>query len=545
MTTTRKPTRRTAGKPAASQAAATATAPPAAPADPNAVWVRMYGNILGDCFLLRFPGRDRTVYVMIDCGILQGMPEAKATASAIVQDVLATTGGRLDVLAVTHEHWDHLSGFQQAEDLFDRFEEIGELWLGWTENERDEQARRLRGSRTDAMTALARSFTILERRAGEAADEADADEAEAAPGREFAAFGGLAGFLGWDGEAPSLTKSETILAKLKAKAKSIRYWEPGRGPVPLPGCDGAAVYVLGPPRSEAALRRSAPTRSGREVYELRGDDGEADWFVAATAAIDRSAPLDADTLERLKMTLPFDLKLLNIIGNDSPLAGLRRNATDPEDQAFFDKLYEDPENAWRRIDEDWLGTAETLALKLDSDTNNTSLVLAFEVGKPGEGRILLFPGDAQVGNWESWFTLEWPAPQAGQPPLTAKDLLERTVLYKVGHHGSHNATLRDKGLELMTSRDLVAMIPVVEEFAVNKKRWKMPFASLLARLEEKTCGRVIRGDRTKAELAQGIGAAGRLTAEDREAFLAAVRDGDASGADRRPLYVEYQLSRSA
>jgi hypothetical protein len=32
-------------------------------------------------------------------------------------------------------------------------------------------------------------------------------------------------------------------------------------------------------------------------------------------------------------------------------------------------------------------------------------VLAFELAS--EGEVLLFPGDAQVGNWLSWETLEW------------------------------------------------------------------------------------------------------------------------------------------
>jgi hypothetical protein len=41
--------------------------------------------------------------------------------------------------------------------------------------------------------------------------------------------------------------------------------------------------------------------------------------------------------------------------------------------------------------------AETLALKLDSETNNTRLDLAFEWPTP-DSRIFLFPGDAQVGN---------------------------------------------------------------------------------------------------------------------------------------------------
>ena len=41
-----------------------------------------------------------------------------------------------------------------------------------------------------------------------------------------------------------------------------------------------------------------------------------------------------------------------------------------------------------------------LALKLDSDTNNTSLVTGFQLEE--SNKVLLFPGDAQVGNWLSW-----------------------------------------------------------------------------------------------------------------------------------------------
>ncbi len=43
------------------------------------------------------------------------------------------------------------------------------------------------------------------------------------------------------------------------------------------------------------------------------------------------------------------------------------------------------------------------------------------------------------------------------------------MLYKVGHHGSHNATLRAKGLELMQSSALIALIPVDHNEAVKKR----------------------------------------------------------------------------
>src|SRR5262249_3644383 len=164
----------------------------------------------------------------------------------------------------------------------------------------------------------------------------------------------------------------------------------------------------------------------------------------------------------------------------------------PEEAARWPLLrrYADADGRWRRIDDDWLNTAEQLALHLDSDTNNTSLALAFELS-PGGG-VLLFPGDAQVGNWLSWEKCSWPG--AGGAAVTAADLLRRTVLYKGGHHPSHNATLRAGGLELMDSPDLVALVPVDREMALRKGWAGMPFPPLLSRLQERARGRVLRGD---------------------------------------------------
>ncbi len=104
-------------------------------------------------------------------------------------------------------------------------------------------------------------------------------------------------------------------------------------------------------------------------------------------------------------------------------------------------------------------------------------------------------GDAQIDNWESWKAVSFSLPDGAGPTrtVTSKDLLERTVFYKVGHHGSHNATHRAEGLELMTSPDLVAMIPVNHQTA-KKKKWNMPFPPLLKRLTEKCRSRVIRQD---------------------------------------------------
>lgn len=62
---------------------------------------------------------------------------------------------------------------------------------------------------------------------------------------------------------------------------------------------------------------------------------------------------------------------------------------------------------------------------LDDALNNTSVILLFSIN----GRGFLFPGDAQWENWE--FALN-------QPEYVEK--LRSVELYKVGHHGSLNAT---------------------------------------------------------------------------------------------------------
>ena len=62
---------------------------------------------------------------------------------------------------------------------------------------------------------------------------------------------------------------------------------------------------------------------------------------------------------------------------------------------------------------------------LDQQMNNTSVILIFQVRK----KLLLFPGDAQIENWEYALVRR-----------STKALLRNVDLYKVGHHGSRNAT---------------------------------------------------------------------------------------------------------
>ena len=66
---------------------------------------------------------------------------------------------------------------------------------------------------------------------------------------------------------------------------------------------------------------------------------------------------------------------------------------------------------------------------LDKAMNNTSVILLFEIA----GRAFLFPGDAQIENW--LYALKHAHDRDEKLAL-----LRRVELYKVGHHGSLNAT---------------------------------------------------------------------------------------------------------
>jgi len=58
----------------------------------------------------------------------------------------------IDLLVITHEHYDHLSGFQA---LLDTGVTIGELWMAWTEDPTDSQAQALQDAFGKGRKALA------------------------------------------------------------------------------------------------------------------------------------------------------------------------------------------------------------------------------------------------------------------------------------------------------------------------------------------------------------------------------------------------------
>ena len=445
------------------------------------VRVRMYRQGLGDCFLLTFPREgNHPFHMLIDCGALGRDKQFMTSIVEHIRDtVRAENGGgkaKLDLVVATHEHKDHLSGFNQARDVFNNDFDIGGVWLGWTENLNKPEIRAIKQARKKAIAKLQAALK---------------SPLAAAP-----ALQGVAQVLGFSEDEDSTGAGRIAEAleylKLRGKAaENIEYLKPGCDPLELDGVKGVRVYVLGPPEDPILLKTSQATaemKSQDLIYHLAaiGDAG-MDALGAAVATLTGATAGDGERYFPFSDEHRIPRSSPNQFGQPGPSPYFAII------EDFVSKTYDDPNQSWRQIEDDWVAAFGELALDLDNDTNNTSLVLAFEFVKKGE--VLLFVGDAQVGNWQSWERVRFDVPGRAKP-MPALELLGRTVFYKVGHHCSHNATLKKGGLELMNRDDLVAFIPLDEATAKNQgtKGWEMPAPALLKALKEKTAERVVISD---------------------------------------------------
>ena len=456
-------------KPAASQ-----PTPPAAASLPK-VRVRMYRQGPGDCFLLTFNPGDNEKHILVDCGTL-GATTTGIKLPEVVADIDKTTNGHLHLVIATHQHQDHLSGFPQISDQFSptKNKQIDQVWLAWTEDPNDQLAKQLGKARDDMAIAVKSAAQAMRATGG---DTAAADAVDSLLGF----FGDTSiklGVAGVEGAtfAAAARNSMDVVRGLVAKPE---YRNPGEAAIQPDWLQGFRFYVLGPPRNMDAIHDTGEHGSS-ELYALTALTRAA----LSSEYPGKSAPLPTDDSSPQG---PFDQRY-------------RLARTDAFIVRSFGKTYFAPAEAWRTVDTDWLNGSSALAIRLDSFTNNTSLAIAIE--RIADGKVLLFPGDAQEGNWLSWHgpSAKWEVtkPDGTTTTVVAKDLLGRTVFYKVGHHSSHNATAKGKGLEMMTAQsELTAFIPVDRQVALGRSpagTWKMPARQLYRALLDKCQGRVVRSD---------------------------------------------------
>ncbi len=337
----------------------------------GAVSIRMYRGLLGDFFLVRHAAGGRVFKMLIDCGVLQRIGTAEAKPSTTlgrarivdnVTDFMTETGGEVDLVVATHEHYDHLSGFILASEKFKNFK-IGKVWMAWTEDRADKIANGYRNKTKKALAALAglalnpvlapdsdamQTVNNLLQFYGEKANVRDQALGVAKPEA--------------DGKLSGNASCEAVLDWLRkrAGAANVSFLKPGE--VVRWGVDDAfRAYVLGPPRDDKLLRKLNPSKEDSEVYLARREEvflarSEDVEMVAGLAAIygNRGAEIDEKDqpfTRKYQHPYPADEN-----GADDKKGRVKLAPRSPDDEIA--KLYTSQPD--RCIDDEWLGSAESL-----------------------------------------------------------------------------------------------------------------------------------------------------------------------------------------
>ncbi len=130
-----------------------------------------------------------------------------------------------------------------------------------------------------------------------------------------------------------------------------------------------------------------------------------------------------------------------------------------------------------RLQRQQLASLLRIVRTVDDALNNTSVILLIDAGE----KRLLFPGDAQIENW-SWALREAPG------SASLRQLLGRVDLYKVGHHGSRNATPRSLFRlwgDDPSGRAMVGLMSTMTGVHGRSEATRVPRATLVAALERR------------------------------------------------------------
>jgi hypothetical protein len=372
------------------------------------VTIRMYCHGFGDCFLLTFDNRGTPYRILIDCGMLTGNSNTLKTAIRNIHDELRLPDGKqskIDVVVQTHEHKDHISGFNLRDEagnlLWDSIK-VGQVWQAWTEDPDHCLASELKEKQLKKKKALDKALELyLENitsghHVSLMADQYNGDIYLAAEQRyanalkQLLEFNHTADEVRTNNEPGRRSQSFTKKKPSRRTVKNamdyfserdpnekivIKYFRPGDlvGKNET-GLHGVKFYVLGPPEDYKKLRVMDDPKH-EEMY-LEGHGPSENFFMALTGDNDGS----------IEHVSPFSKKyfyreedLKNGKASLSSLQGDTRKKTKKAKASDVFDSYYDEDQAWRQIDIDWLHNTGLLALHLDSYTNNTSLVLAIEL----------------------------------------------------------------------------------------------------------------------------------------------------------------------
>lgn len=387
--------------------------------------IRMYRVGFGDFFLVTIPTRSGDRYILIDCGVFKGRSGTGDIGSIVeaVEDMYKTTKGKLALVIMTHRHADHIAGFSKAE----RFKDFtaGMVWMPYWEQFNDPQdsakafaldsakAFGLDSAKESAKDSaynlqldiqqLAENLAIQFRgRDDDTAKEALAQLGNATGIEDFNAVATIKRRGGSNAKALDLLKNH-----LGDNGKKVRYYAANDIAELPPELEGLTATILGPPPQKA--------KPFMALTDLKKGIGQ--YLDSVT-----------DSENGPKAIQPFPSEWF---------AEVKKEYEPQNEKLEYPIDYEQVKTFVESAQPDMLAAA---AGKIETFLNNQSLVVLFEFG----GKKLLFAGDAQAGNWEYWlYKMDGPIKdptKAGDLVEASKELLQTIDFYKVGHHGSTNAT---------------------------------------------------------------------------------------------------------
>jgi hypothetical protein len=381
-------------------------------AEPTRLTIRMYQVGFGDCFLVTFhyrpeDGSDR--HILIDFGSKaapKGVSRAKRMTDIAnaIREVCRSEehpDGKLLAVVATHRHEDHISGFATNGHETPTGKIIAAMnpevvIQPWTEDPKAATTatgptRVPDGSKAflgmlKNMQAFSKALVEQVRRLQHARIDQNLSKSRRLSRLEFAGENNLS----------NLSAVKNLQKMGKRRRASYVYHGSRSG---LEGLlPGVTVHVLGPP----TLKQSSAIS-----HERRRDDEEFWHFMALGAG-------------------RFDSHV-GVGGEAAVGAPLFGGQVVPSAQY-------PPHTRWFTPRVDSLNVSQMLELVriIDDALNNTSVILLFEI----QGQSFLFPGDAQIENWD--YALN-DNPDDEQRNKLA-ELLAAVRFYKVGHHASLNAT---------------------------------------------------------------------------------------------------------
>ena len=458
------------------------------------VFIRMYCLGTGDCFVYKFfKGRTHVYTMMVDCGSCSG---ERSEFLPYVTDLLKYVDNHINLLVITHEHNDHVNGFAKCKNEFASSTlRIDEAWMAWTEDpvDPDGHASELRKKRKQMRAAFALGMRELKTKGDAfisgltndfyhnsmlAGQKAFLDGLDTLADINLDIDSGNVNVTG-----QPLAGMTAIKEILEEKETHIKYVHPGetRKIKELPGL---LFHVLAPPYDREAIFRHE--REGKDVFRRQLQPYAPSFALRSFLELEnttekRDRPFGEEYVFSGQQKPSLRSTLINKIqSNTSEILPTRI-------------LYDNPQEAWRKIDTEWLYSVGTLAIRLNSHINNTSVVLALEAKDSGDA--LLLAGDAEFGSWQSWFKIDHWNEKGKAKKHFVEDLLNRTIFYKISHHLSFNGTSLE-GLKHLVNQDLAAMA-TLDRTRINS-RWKstMPNPYLLKELIQRCKGKLFIMDET-------------------------------------------------